>query len=219
MLPQYGPKKTAAQRRREEAAAQPRPEKPAAQPRAEKPAAQPRADESPPQSGLRDGGAAQALFAAIGQIGVAMRESQEPVAELGSLLTHLVDTLGALRSAPAMQEIDDSPSAVAARGLMDQLRSDVFNGIQHLQFYDRMMQHLSHLQGYLIAVANELSSANPNGAPQEVWDELHARLRERLISADQRGLLDLYLTPDSGTRVSAQAAATEHASPGSVELF
>jgi hypothetical protein len=201
MLPQHGPNKTAAQRSPEKAAPQRRP------------------DESPPQPGLQEGGAAQALFAAIGQIGVAMRESQEPVAELGSLLTHLVDTLGALRSAPVMQGIDDSPSAVAARALMEQLRSDVFNGIQHLQFYDRMMQHLAHLQGYLIGVANELSSANPNGAPQEVWDELHARLRERLISADQRGLLDLFLTPDSGTRVSAQAAATDHASPGSVELF
>jgi hypothetical protein len=190
--PQYGPGKAAAQRR---------------------------PDESPSQPGLQGGGAAQALFAATAQIGVAMRESQEPVAELGALLTHLVDTLGALRSAPVMQAVDDSPSAVAARGLMEQLRSDVFNGIQHLQFYDRMMQHLSHLQGYLIGVANELSSAKPAGEPQEVWDELHARLRERLISADQRGLLDLFLTPDAGTRVSAQAAATDHAPPGSVDLF
>jgi hypothetical protein len=195
------------------------PEETAAQGSPEKAAPQRRPNESPPQPRLQDGGAAQPLFAAIAQIGVAMRESQGPVTELGGLLTHLVDTLGALRSAAVMHGIDDSPSAVAARGLMEKLRSDVFNGIQHLQFYDRMMQHLSHLQGYLLGVANELSSAKPADVPQEVWDELNARLRERLISADQRGLLDLFLTPDYGTRVSAQAAATDHAAPGSVDLF
>jgi hypothetical protein len=54
---------------------------------------------------------------------------------------------------------------------------------------------------------------------QEVWDELHAKLRKRLISDEQRGLLDLFLSPDTATRVSAQAARPDYSPPGSFEMF
>jgi hypothetical protein len=163
--------------------------------------------------------AAHALFAAIAQIGLALRESQSPVAELGSLFSNLAETLTALRSVPFSPGADDPVAAATARGLLEQLQTDVFKGIQQLQFYDRMVQHLSHLQTYLIGVANELSSHDPGARTQEVWNELHTRLRRRLISDEQRGLLDLFLAPQTTQRVSAQASRPDYSAPGSSEMF
>jgi hypothetical protein len=165
------------------------------------------------------GDAAHALFAAIAQMGLALRESQDPVADLGGLFAHLAETLSAVRSVPFAETTSDSVSAATVRGFLEQLQSDVFKGIQQLQFYDRMVQHLSHIQEYLIAVANELGSANAERQPQAFWDEIHARLRKRLISDEQRGLLDVFLLPDTATRVSAQAPRPDYSPPGSFELF
>lgn len=169
------------------------------------------------QQGQPERDAAYALCAVIAQMGLALRESQEPVAELGGLFSHLAQTLNALRSMPLAQCANDKVSEATVRGLVEQLQTDVFKGIQQLQFYDRMVQHLSHLQAYLTSVANELSSGG--GVTNEVWDELHARLRQRLISDQQRGLLDLFLSPGLPARVSAQAARPEGSEPGSSEMF
>ncbi len=166
-----------------------------------------------------NGDAAYALFAAIAQIGVALRESQDPVAELGRLCANLAAALSALRSLPTGQNANDPVSIASSRGLLEQLHSDVFKGIQQLQFYDRMVQHLAHIQQYLISVANELGSVKAEAQPQEAWEELHARLRKRLISDEQRGLLDLFLSPDKPVRVSAQAPRSDYSPPGSCEMF
>lgn len=171
------------------------------------------------QPSRTDDDAAHAVFAATAQIGLALRESQDPVAELGSLLANLAESLSALRSVPFGSTHDDAVSAAAARGLLEQLQSDVYKGIQQLQFYDRMVQHLSHLQQYLICVANELGALNNSQKGPAVWDEIHARLRQRLISDPQRGLLDLFLAPDTPTRVSAQALPPDYSAAGSSELF
>jgi hypothetical protein len=172
-----------------------------------------------PQPCHRDQDAAHALLAAIAQMGLALRESQGPVSELGALFAHLAQILNDLRAAPAPPNGVDPASVAAARGLLDQLQSGVFRGIQQLQFYDRMVQHLSHIQDYLIGVANELDSKQTRAQAQDVWGELHAKLRRRLISDEQRGLLDLFLFPNTATRVSAQAARPDYSPPGSFEMF
>jgi hypothetical protein len=164
------------------------------------------------QQSVHNADAAHALFAAIAQMGLTMRESQDPVTQLGSLLAHLSETLSALRSAPRVRsEID--------RELLGRLQADVFKGIQQLQFYDRMVQHLTHIENYLIAVANELGAAKSESQAPTIWTELHARLRKRLISDAQRGLLDLFLSPDTPVRVSAQEPLSDYVPPGSSEMF
>jgi hypothetical protein len=172
-----------------------------------------------PQRCHHEADAAHALLAAIAQMGLVLRESQGPVCELGALFAHLAENLRELPAAPAAQQPGDPESVAAMRGLLELVRADVFKGIQQLQFYDRLVQHLSHLQDYLICVANELDSMKSQPQAREVWDELHAKLRKRLISDEQRGLLDLFLSPHKATRVSAQAARPDYSPPGSFELF
>jgi hypothetical protein len=162
--------------------------------------------------GYHSGDAAHALFAATAQMGLALHESQEPVAELGSLCAQFSESLAALRSASGAPVVTDPQ-------LLARLQADVFKGIQQLQFYDRMVQHLTHIQAYLIAVANELGAVKTDAPAPGVWDDMHARLRKRLISDEQRGLLDLFLSPHTTTHVSAQAPRVDYSPPGSFEMF
>ena len=157
-----------------------------------------------PAPSRSDRDAAQALFAAIAQMGLVLSESQMPVAELGAVLTRLAETVTA---------------AAAGSTSLQQLHADIFSGIQQLQFYDRLVQHLSHIQDYLIGIANELDSTRSHTKTQEAWEALHTKLRQRLISDEQRVLFDLFLTPDAAIRVSARAMRSDHSSPGSLEMF
>jgi hypothetical protein len=160
--------------------------------------------------------AAQALFAATAQIGLALRESQEPVAELGTVIAHIAEALAALRSTP----VENASERATIQGLVDKLEADVFQGIQRLQFYDRMVQHLSHLQNYLISVANELGAKQAgHRSHDDTWEVLHAKLRARLISDEQRRLFDRFLHPDTAMKLSARVAPPELSTPGSMEFF
>src|ERR1700744_4655571 len=142
--------------------------------------------------------AAQALYATTAQIGLALRESQEPVEELGTVIERVSATLVALRSLP----IQETSHRAAVEKLIDKLQADVFAGIQRLQFYDRMVQHLSPLQDYLIGVANELGPQASLQNSDETWELLHSKLRARLISDEQRRLFDRFLCPDTPMKVS-----------------
>lgn len=166
-----------------------------------------------------DSEAAQAVFAATAQIGLAMRESHAPVVALGSLITSVAQALTVLRGLQAGQALPSASPGNDPQALIEQLHSDVFKAVEQLQFYDRMVQHLSRLEDYLIHVANQLGSGAQEGAPPGFWEDLHAKLRERLISDEQRGLFDLILAPSCGVRVGMPAGRKELSSPGSCEMF
>lgn len=162
------------------------------------------AEQSAVQRGHHNGEAAHVLFAVTAQMGLALRESHAPVAELGASFARLSEALA---------------SHSSDRDLVKKLQAEVFNGVQQLQFYDRMVQHLTHIEEYLIGVANELGAVKTDPQAPPAWDELNARLRKRLISDEQRGLLDLFLSPETTTRVSAQAPRNDYSPPGSFEMF
>jgi hypothetical protein len=151
---------------------------------------------------------ARALAAAVTQIEVALREARTPVEQLGLLIEHMANTLASLRaSSPG----EDRP--------IEQLQTDLYDSIQQLQFYDRMAQHLSHVQDYLSAVADQLANVATSDDDPHAWDGLRTRLRTRLISDAQRQLLDLVLPPPSGPDCRREEALAERANQGSTELF
>jgi CHAD domain-containing protein len=156
---------------------------------------------------LEDG--ARALAAAVTQIEVALREARTPVENLGSLIERMANTFATLRAARADAE----------RRPIEQLQTDLYDSIQQLQFYDRMVQHLTHVQDYLSAVANQFASVASSDNSPEAWDRLREKLRTRLISDAQRQLLDLVLPPPAGTAATREAALLDRANQGSIELF
>ncbi len=167
--------------------------------------------------------AAQAIAAAVAQIELAVREVQTPVQELGLLIEQMSTGLGNVRSAGRRRVVNPDVVAVFPDELdraVDKLQKQVNGSITQLQFYDRLVQHLKHVQDYLSGAAGELASG-PAADPQaaDVWDGLRDRLRTRLISEAQRQLLDAMLPPPEGADLDSQQARDELAAQGSVELF
>jgi hypothetical protein len=163
--------------------------------------------------------AAQAIAAAVAQMELAVREVQPPVEQLGVLIGKMADGLRAMRSShvrnldPESISVfpDDFDRAIGELGI------DVQASITHLQFYDRLVQHLSHVLDYMSSVAEQLVNATETDA--DVWGTLSAKLRKRLISAAQRELLDMVLPPSQGAHSTSRQAREEHAAQGTDELF
>jgi hypothetical protein len=152
--------------------------------------------------------AAQAIAAAVAQIELAVREVQAPVEQLGLLIDQMSSGLGAMGS--------DSHRSL----MLEKLQKQLNGSITQLQFYDRLVQHLKHVQDYLSGAAGELASRSTADAQTvDVWNGLRNRLRTRLISEAQRQLLDAMLPPPQGADLDSEQARSECAAQGSVELF
>ncbi len=169
----------------------------------------------------QSGEAAQAIAASVAQIELAVREAQPAVEQLSVLIGHMSSGLGALRAA---RPRNFNPDVIAVfpdefDRTMARLEKEVNSSITQLQFYDRMVQHLSHVQDYLSGAASELANGADFADPQ-VWSALCGKLRTRLISQAQRELLDAVLPPpEGGGQANSQQARDEHAAQGTVELF
>ncbi len=177
---------------------------------------------SPAQSAHQASDCARALGAAITQIELALREAHPPVGTLGTLIDRMGKTLGALRTARYREMATGSTIGFCdeMESSIEQLQKDLSGGIRQLQFYDRMVQHLSHVQDYLFSMANQLASeAASGGVKEEAWDTLRERLHARLISDAQRELLDIVLPPSPAVRAARRVERGEHSPHGSVELF
>jgi hypothetical protein len=174
------------------------------------------------QSPAQTSEAAQAIAAAVAQIELAVREVQHPVEQLGQLIDEMSAGLGVLRTA---RRRSVNPDAVAVfpdefDRAVDKLQKQVNGSITHLQFYDRLVQHLQHVQDYLSGTAGELASRSTcDPQSPDVWAGLRDRFRTRLISQSQRQVLDAMLPPPKGADFDSERARGECAAQGSVELF
>jgi hypothetical protein len=170
----------------------------------------------------QSGEAAQAVAASVAQIELAVREVQPSVEALGLLIDQMSSGLGALR---ITRRRNGNPDVVAVfpddfDRAVDKLQKQVSGSITQLQFYDRLVQHLKHVQDFLSGTAGELASRSMcDAADADVWNSMRERLRIRLISQSQRQLLDAMLPPPEGAGIDSEQARAELAAQGSVELF
>ena len=95
-------------------------------------------------------------------------ESQPQVEQLGEALHQLAAALA-------------EPHG-AARPEAAELVAIMRGAVMRLQFYDRMTQHLSHVQDYLSRSGHQIGSPEPAGG----WTGVHQQLSERLLSDTQR---------------------------------
>jgi len=173
---------------------------------------------------------ASAIAAAATQIELALHEAHEPVEDLGLLIGQISTTLAELRDARSRSEAaqgEAAPGVAEVDAAIARLELALHGSIERLQFYDSMVQHLSHVRDYLAGVATQLTHAGPGAEPAPAargprdaasWEKLRHQLRTRLLSESQRELLDLVMPATRGTRSMAQASASR-AADGNVELF
>jgi hypothetical protein len=150
--------------------------------------------------------AERALIAASEQIGLALSESGPQVEALGEALQKLASGL-----------------AAGGPGVPVALRGDLQRAVARLQFYDRMTQHLTHVQDYLARSARQLASQtreNPaRQAPDASWTGVHQTLSERLLTETQRFHLDKSFRDSLAAGGEVRRKAAGASAPGDIDLF
>ena len=168
---------------------------------------------------------ARAVVAATRQLHLALKEAEGPVDELGLQIGQLIVEVDYLRT--LQKTLSQRPeTALQACGLDECIKSmqkQLTGAIQQVQFYDRMFQHLSHIKDFLETTSGRLAAdaeAAVRGEDEDealpaFWEALRKRLHRRLLTVQQRELLDATMPPcyDGGTMLRERSAM------GSIELF
>jgi hypothetical protein len=145
--------------------------------------------------------ASRALAAAGEQIQLALKESQPQVEALGEALHQL---------AVALTRKDELTEAE-----MVALNAAMMQAVNRLQFYDRMTQHLTHVQDYLSRSARQIGGPEPDGG----WTGVHKQLSERLLTDTQRFHLGKNLREGLLAAAGAGRDPQRKSPGGDIDLF
>jgi hypothetical protein len=146
------------------------------------------------------------MEAAAVLLSLAMRDTENPVADLCSALSRIGTSLTELR---------EQAAACGNGELRKSIESDVAVCIQSLQFHDRLIQQLAAVRGLLASVAGD-SPDQLSGFGAHRWEEMLGSLRDRLDSDSQHHLFNVLMK--TGV-VDVQGQPNLQAAEGSVELF
>ena len=167
-----------------------------------------------------DGASAKAIEGATVQIELALNDSRAPVEFLGEAIRRMASALQVIES--KLSKPPTAGSLELPHAELKALRRDLYASIEKLQFHDRLVQHLSHVRDHLAAIANQIAASGSfdgaGNAAADAWDDLNARLRQRLISDAQRELFDLVLSSEHAPERS-DAKRNDYAAQGSIDLF
>lgn len=154
----------------------------------------------------------RAVAAAAEQIDLALREAEAPVARFGESVATMIEGFFALREALEAAAAG-APQAADPGEIAAGLQAQVATAMEHAQCFDRLFQHLSHLRDFLTGIAGRLDTDLAAAAGDGGWEALCAGFRARLLTPEQRALLDRMLPAGTGS-------GPEDAAPrGSIELF
>jgi hypothetical protein len=140
----------------------------------------------------------EAVTAVAAQISLAMQEAQPSVEQLGDSVSRMIVTLGSIRGAAGAGEgsAAEIPMQRQLSAAIRELRRDAAKATVTLQFYDRMVQNLTHLHDYLASVGELLAQTSQarleEGAGvrpvpgSAAWQALREGLHSRLIPNLQR---------------------------------
>jgi hypothetical protein len=146
------------------------------------------------------------MEAAAVLLSLAMRDTENPVADLCAALQRIGSSLAELRAYAA---------ASGRAELRKDIETDVAVCIESLQFHDRLIQQLAAVRGLLASVVED-SQPQLAGFSAHRWEEMLSTLRDRLSTDSHHRLFNLLLRTgivDGGGQPNLQAAE------GSVELF
>ncbi|MFT3905009.1 MAG: hypothetical protein QM718_01720 [Steroidobacteraceae bacterium] len=99
--------------------------------------------------------------------------------------------------------------------LADALSAHVRIAVTSLQFYDKLIQRLSHVRDGLVIPADR-----SGGAPRSAdWDNLLEQVRGRYSMVEERVLFDFMMRGLSADQMLKALTGLQEATPGDLELF
>jgi hypothetical protein len=150
-----------------------------------------------------------------------MKDSDARVESLTSAINHLVERLQSLRELSAGLPAADAGGAglgTCLSTLCTEMELDARQAVVAMQFYDKMIQRITHVRDGLAIPAETIDAA-----PQDrsaAWDQLLERVRGRYSMVEERVLFD-FLIRGTGPREMMQALTDLQGAsrPGELELF
>jgi hypothetical protein len=158
----------------------------------------------------------------VAQLDAAMRESDGRVQQLAAAVTALANDARELETqARALGPGDEQQTRQAherIKGLADALSQHVHATITSLQFYDKLIQRLTHVRdGLAIPSDSGLGAADPERAN---WNALLERVRSRYSMVEERVLFDFMMRGLSAEQMlKALTGLRSSASSGELEVF
>lgn len=156
------------------------------------------------------------------QLESAMKDSDARVASLTSAVSHILERLTELRAVadelpavadPRLAGLGDRLTAISA-----ELELDARQAVVALQFYDKLIQRITHVRDGLTIPA-EVIEAGPQQR-SAAWNQLLEQVRGRYSMVEERVLFD-FLIRGTGPREMMQALTDLQGAsrPGELELF
>jgi hypothetical protein len=156
------------------------------------------------------------------QLESAMKESDARVASLTSAVSHISRRLTNIRAIaseiPSSDEAQCRSLASQLATLSAEMELDAQQAIIALQFYDKLIQRITHVRDGL-AIPAETIEASPADR-SAAWQRLLERVRGRYSMVEERVLFD-FLIRGTGPREMMQALTDLQGAsrPGELELF
>ncbi len=161
------------------------------------------------------------MEAAAVLLSLAMRDTEEPVADLGGALARIGASLTEWRKHLISERsvrppvIGTDEGGAHSDAWRNRLEGDVAVCIESLQFHDRLIQQLAAVRNLLASLVRE-GPLDVAGFGAQRWEEMLRMLRERLSEDSQHQLFDLLMR--TGV-IDVDGRHESEAEEGSVELF
>jgi hypothetical protein len=156
------------------------------------------------------------------QLESAMKDSDARVASLTSAVSHVARRLTSIRGLAAQMPAAD-PQQCRVLGeqlasLSAEMEMDAQQAIIALQFYDKLIQRITHVRDGLAIPAETIEAAPADRSA--AWQKLLERVRGRYSMVEERVLFD-FLIRGTGPREMMQALTDLQGAsrPGELELF
>jgi hypothetical protein len=156
------------------------------------------------------------------QLDAAVRESDQRVQQLASAIGEVIANARELQVALIALQSDQAEAARRAReriaGLAEGLIGHAHAAITAMQFYDKLIQRLTHVREGL-AIPSD-STANTAELARADWDALLEKVRDRYSTVEERVLFDFMMRGLSAEQMlKALTGLRASAASGEFEAF
>jgi hypothetical protein len=177
---------------------------------------------APPAAALSVAELRSFLELGAAQLESAMKDSDARVESLTSAINHIVERLAQLREViaalPAGGDAKALELGTQLESLGAELELDARQAVVAMQFYDKMIQRITHVRDGLAIPAETIEAAPDDRSA--AWEQLLERVRGRYSMVEERVLFD-FLIRGTGPREMMQALTDLQGAsrPGELELF